>query len=408
MRVNRKLLEITGLVLAVAILASACSYYIGFRNGTEQTKNIVIENVSNLENPDDVGVNFGVFWEAWKELKEKHINSAEINDQDLLYGAIKGITEAIGDQHTVFFPPEESKEFTDNISGSFSGIGAEIGVRNEQLMVVAPLKDTPAEKAGLQPGDKIVKIDGKSTAGLTVDEAVRLIRGDVGTKVTLTIVRGDDDEREVDIIRSDIEIPTVDWEMIDGDIIYLRLSSFSGTTPFAFQQAMIESLLSGGRGMILDLRSNPGGFLDVSVNIAGWFVKRGDVVAIERFASGEEKVFRARGNEALKDFPVVVLIDEGSASASEILAGVLRIDRGVKIVGRQSFGKGTVQELEKLSDGSTLKITVANWLLPDGSLIEGNGLSPDFDIDFTEEDFEAGFDPHIDKAIEILRQEIGK
>lgn len=196
--------------------------------------------------------------------------------------------------------------------------------------------------------------------------------------------------------------------MREGNIIYLELSSFSANTPFAFFQAMAGGLRQGGDGLILDLRNNPGGFLEVAVNLAGWFVDRGDVVVSEQFTGGDEEVFRAYGNEALKDFPVVMLMNEGSASASEILAGALRVHNGTKIVGAKSFGKGTVQQLVDLSDGSTLKVTISHWLLPDGHLIEGNGLEPDYKISITDEDLIAGKDPQLDKAIEVLKQEMEK
>ena len=275
------------------------------------------------------------------------------------------------------------------------------------MIVVAPLKNTPAERAGLKSGDQILEIDGRPTEELTVDEAVKLIRGELGTTVTLTIGREEWNEpNEISIVRENIQIPTVEWEMKEGNIIYLKLYSFTANAPQAFYQAVLQGLQARGKGMVLDLRNNPGGYLDVSVNLAGWFLDRGDVVVIERFSSGEEKVFRARGNEALANFPVVVLVNEGSASASEILAGSLRINRDTELVGEKSFGKGTVQELEELSDGSTLKVTIANWLLADGTLIEGNGLEPDYPIPLTGEDTQSGRDPQLERAIELVKQEI--
>ncbi|MBI3088681.1 MAG: S41 family peptidase [Candidatus Colwellbacteria bacterium] len=403
---------IAGGVLAVVLLGTVTlgSYYLGFRAGIEEPKTVVVKNITDTDVPAGFNADFGIFWESWDKLKETYIEKESLDDQQkLVYGAVRGMVSALGDPNTSFFDPEESKQFSQDLSGSFGGIGAEIGTKNEQIIIIAPLKNSPAEKAGLKANDKIVKIDGKSTEGVSVMEAVRLIRGEVDTKVSLTILRDEwRNPRDVEIVRSIVQVPTVEWSMREGNIIYLELSSFSANTPFAFFQAMAGGLRQGGDGLILDLRNNPGGFLEVAVNLAGWFVDRGDVVVSEQFTGGDEEVFRAYGNEALKDFPVVMLMNEGSASASEILAGALRVHNGTKIVGAKSFGKGTVQQLVDLSDGSTLKVTISHWLLPDGHLIEGNGLEPDYKISITDEDLIAGKDPQLDKAIEVLKQEMEK
>lgn len=404
---DKKALGFIVLAAFTFALVAGGGYYFGYQSGLRETKNIVIENVSNAEVPENVSADFRVFWEAWDVLKREHTRGEEITAQELLYGAIQGLAGAFKDPNTVFFTPEDSLKFGQDIAGNFSGIGAEIGLRNSRLIVIAPLKGSPAERAGLEAGDIILAIDGESTEGITVETAIKQIRGELGTTVTLTVFRDDGrGERDVSIVRENIQVPTVEWEMRDGNIIYLELFSFSANTPLAFQQAMIAALLQGGDGMVLDLRSNPGGLLDVAVHLAGWFLDRGDVVVTEKFTSGEERVFRARGNEALADFPVVVLIDGGSASASEILAGALRYHRNVPIVGEKSFGKGTVQELVALSDGSTLKVTVADWLLPDGTIIEGNGITPDFEVGVTPEDIEAGRDPQLERAVELLKERL--
>ena len=405
-KLNKKIILAVLIFLAVAG-ASTGGYYLGYQTGLDETRNITIEGLTGAETPEGIGADFGIFWEAWDTLKKAYIRGGELDDQKLIYGAIRGLTEALDDPNTVFLSPEDSEKFSEDIQGSFGGIGAEIDVRDGQLIVVAPLKNTPAERAGLKSGDQILEIDGRPTEELTVDEAVKLIRGELGTTVTLTIGREEWNEpNEISIVRENIQIPTVEWEMKEGNIIYLKLYSFTANAPQAFYQAVLQGLQARGKGMVLDLRNNPGGYLDVSVNLAGWFLDRGDVVVIERFSSGEEKVFRARGNEALANFPVVVLVNEGSASASEILAGSLRINRDTELVGEKSFGKGTVQELEELSDGSTLKVTIANWLLADGTLIEGNGLEPDYPIPLTGEDTQSGRDPQLERAIELVKQEI--
>jgi carboxyl-terminal processing protease len=407
MKIYRKTAGIILACILILSFATSGAYYLGFKTGLEQTKNIVIKNVTDTDAPEDVKINFSLFWEAWSKLKEKHIKGTEIDERTLLYGAINGITNAFDDPNTTFFEPDEAKKFNEDISGNFSGLGAEIGIREGRLLIISPLKDSPAEKAGLQPGDYITKIGGESTNGITVEEAAKKLRGEPGTKIVLTILKEESgEEKDIEITREPIQIPTVEWDMIDGNIIHLRIFSFNANTPTAFQKAMISSLLDNGKGMILDLRNNPGGLLDVAVDIAGWFLDRGSIVVTERFTSGEEKPFRASGNEALKDFPVVILINKGSASASEILAGALSVYKDTKLIGEKSFGKGTVQSLEELSDGSTLKITIANWLLPDGTIIEGNGLEPDFQIQISQEEIEAGKDPQLNKAIEILKQEL--
>lgn len=389
----------------VAILISASSYYAGFQSGTLQPKNIIIKHVSNAENPDDVSADFSVFWEAWDKLKSEYINASEVSDQDLIYGAVEGLANAFGDPHTIFLSPSDSQTFYEDVRSNFSGIGAEIGIREDRLRVIAPLKDSPAEKAGLKPGDIILQVDGASTDGMTVEEAVKVIRGERGTNVVLTVFReGDEESHDIEITRDNIVVPTVEYEIIDDNIIHLNIFSFAPNTPTDFRSQMLQALLEGGDGMILDLRNNPGGFLDVSINLAGWFLDKGDIVVSEKFSSGDDRVFRAIGNEALKDFPIVILVNEGSASASEILAGALRVNRGTTIIGTTSFGKGTVQELKTLSDNSTLKVTIANWLLPDGSIIEGNGLIPDIEVKFTDEDIEAQRDVQLDRAVEELKK----
>jgi len=406
---NKKSTEIiVSAIVAIAVVGSG-GYYLGFQEGVDQTKSIVVKNISEINAPDNISTDFGLFWEVWDKIRSEHIKGAELEDQNLVYGAIEGLVGAIGDPHTSFFSPEDSKKFNEDINGNFSGIGAEIGIRDSKLVVISPLEDSPAQNAGLQPGDHIIQIDGESTIEIKIEEAVKKIRGEIGTVVTLTVLReGVDGSNDYDITRGNIAVPTVKWELMDDNIIYLQMFSFNGNSTLAFQKAMVSGLLAGGKGLVFDLRGNPGGYLDVSVKIAGFFLERGNIVVTEKFTSGDETVLRARGNEALKNFPVVILVNKGSASASEILAGALRVHNGTKIVGEQSFGKGTVQELQPLSGNSTLKITIANWLLPNGDLIEGNGLEPDIIVEFTEEDIEAKRDVQLEKAIEVLKEEMNK
>lgn len=380
-------------------------YYAGYTAGAKNPQTIEIKGITNIDSKD-TKANFGIFWEALRKLREDHIRGADITDQKFVYGAIQGLTLPLNDPNTTYFPPVESKKFNEDIKGSFGGIGAEIGIKNEQLTVIAPLKNSPAEKAGLKAGDIIFKIDGSLTSGISVNDAVSKIRGLIDTQVTLNIVRtGWTAPRDFPITRGEIIIPNLDWKIKD-DIMAIQLYNFDEKVPLSFYDAALNTLTSKSKGIVLDLRNNPGGFLQVAIDLAGWFLNKGEVVASETFRSGPDDVFRANGNGALKNIPLVILINVGSASASEILAGALRDNRGVKLIGDQSFGKGTVQELQNLSDGSQLKITIANWKLPSGQIIDKVGLTPDYPVTITEEDIKAKKDPQMAKALEVLKVQI--
>jgi len=385
---------------------SVAAYKVGYSLGAQETKRIDV-HYTNAETPANVSADFGLFWQVWDKLRERHFDAKIVTDEQVLYGAIEGLVGAYGDPNTNFFTPEDSKKFSEDINGNFGGIGAEIGEKENQLMVVAPLKNTPAEKAGIMANDKILEINGESTEGLDVNEAVKKIRGEIGTTVTLTMLREEWTEaRKIDIVRANIQVPVVEWEMKDGKIAHIKVFSFSGTTTSAFNKAVVDALLGGAEGFVIDLRNDPGGLLEVAVDLGGWFMPRGSVITTEKFSTGEETVFTARGNEALVGIPTVALINGGSASASEILAGAMRINQNIPLIGEKSFGKGTVQQLENLKDGSTLKVTVAHWLLPDGSQIEKNGIMPDHEVKLTEEDVKAERDPQLEKALEVIREKM--
>jgi carboxyl-terminal processing protease len=403
---NKKLIVI-GLVI---ILIALGSFYGGFRLGTVKVKNVSPPTI----NENNFQANLSLFWEVVKLVKSKFFGIAGINDQDLLYGAVKGVVQSLNDPYSAFYNPSDAKKLNEDLTGSFGGIGAEIGIRNGQLMIVAPLKGNPAEAAGLLAGDKILKIDDKLTNDLTLDEAVKLIRGEVGTEVALLILRDSWEEpKEFKITRAVIRVPTLDWEILNIDnasnklrVVHIKLYNFNASAPELFYQAALTALLKGIDGIVLDLRNNPGGFLEVGNNIASWFLERGQVIVRERFSANNFRDFRAGGNSALKDLPVVVLVNGGSASASEIVAGAMRDNRHVKIIGEKTFGKGTVQEVETLADGSSLKVSIAEWLTPAGHEINKKGIEPDFEVKMNEEDIKAGRDPQLAKALEILKNEI--
>ncbi len=350
-------------------------------------------------------VDLSLFWETYYKLQNKYVDKEKIDIKKMLYGAVSGMVKSLGDSYTVFMPPQEAKRFEEDVKGAFGGIGIEIGIRKEQLQVIAPLEGTPAQKQGLRAGDKIIKINDQATSDLGIEEAVNLIRGPKGTEVALTIFReGWDNTKEIKIIRDIIEIPSLKLEFKEDGIAYVKLYQFSEKAGLDFRKAAIEILNSPAQKIILDLRNNPGGYLEISQDIAGWFLKKDQVVAIEDFGAGNKKDYKSQGPAKFGEFKVVVLINKGSASASEILAGALRDTRGILLIGEKSFGKGSVQELEKLRDGSSLKITVAKWLTPKGNLIADIGLEPDIKVEISEKDYDENKDTQLEKALEIIKE----
>jgi len=393
---------IIGSVVIIVIFGGG--FYFGFNRGQEFPKNIVVTGVSNLDSNEPVTADFGLFWQAWDKINQKALNNTTTTDQEKIYGAISGLIKSIGDDHAEFFSPSDSEKFEEDIRGNFGGIGAEIGIRDKILTVIAPLKNTPASRAGLEPGDKIFWVDSTSTDDLNVDEAVKIIRGEVGTQVTLTIFReGWEKTKDITITRANIQVPTLDYEIREDGIAYISLYSFNQNSNQLFYEAILDALSKNAKGLILDLRNNPGGFLEVSVRLAGWFVPNGKVVVSEKSRS-DSLEFTSPGNGSLEKFPTVIIINGGSASASEILAGALRDINGTKLVGKTTFGKGTVQQIENLADGSTLKLTTANWVLPSGKIIDKEGLEPDYRVELTEEDIENEVDPQLDKAVEVINE----
>ncbi len=355
--------------------------------------------------------NFNLFWEAVDIAKSKFVDASQVSDEKLMQGAIKGMLSAFDDPYTTYFNASDAKKFQDDLNGSFGGIGAEIGIREEQLVVVSPIKGNPAEAVGLRPMDRIWKIDGKDTTGLAVEEAVKLIRGNPGTTVTLSIYRdGWRDAKDFKIVRAIIQVPTLDSEvktLSSGQkVAVMKLYNFNANVPQLFYTSAVKAMQEGANGIVLDLRSNPGGFLDVATNLGGWLLKDGSVVVRERKHSGPDEVLEAHGNAALADIPMVVLINSGSASASEILAGALRDIRGIKLIGEKSFGKGSVQELTTMSDQAEIKVTIAHWYTPKGTKIDKLGLKPDIEVKMTDEDYTKKRDPQMDKALQVLDAEL--
>lgn len=386
-------------------------FYLGFFLGgrsERQTEPVsltksIIENKST----EKKSVDFSLFWKVWDLVKSKHVNKDALDAQKMVYGSIKGMLEATDDPYTSFMDPKETKDLKEQIDGSFEGIGAELGIKDKILTVVAPLDDSPAAKAGLRPGDKIIKIDGKMSADLGIDEAVELIRGKKGTEVKLTIFRnGDSDTQDIIIKRDKIIIKSVKLEFKNNNIAYLKINDFGEKTTKEFRTAAEEIITNKSKGIILDLRNNPGGLLDKCVEVANFILPKGTLVVAEEDSSGEKESLFAKGGDALSNIPMVALINEGSASAAEILAGALKDYNGTTLIGKKTFGKGSVQELLRLPGNTSVKITVAKWLTPNGDYIMEKGIAPDVEVEMTNDDYINNRDPQLDKALEILKEKL--
>ncbi|MCX6724030.1 MAG: S41 family peptidase [Candidatus Staskawiczbacteria bacterium] len=366
--------------------------------------------------PQPGTIDFSLFWDAYNKLQKNFITPSKIDEQKIIYGAIDGMTRSLGDPYTNFFDPEQAKRFQQDLNGSFDGIGVEVGIKKDLLTVIAPLKGTPGQKAGLKSGDIILKINGQDATNLATDEAVSLIRGPRGTTVTLNIFRdGWETAKDIKIIRDTIKVPSIEWSLLaspgeaggkDGDTAYIQIYQFDGPLTADFKKAAFEILQSPAKRIVLDLRDNPGGYLSAAQDVAGWFLQKGQPVAIEDFGNAKpQQTYKTEGSSAFASYPMVILINQGSASASEILAGALRDNRNIKLVGTKSFGKGCVQQVLDLRGGSFLKITVANWLTPKGNSISDVGLTPDVKVDITDQDalVQPQKDAQLDKALEIVK-----
>lgn len=348
-------------------------------------------------------VEFKVFWETWQLLKEKYYQQP-IEDKTLFYGAMSGLANAFGDPYTQYFEPKGAEEFQEALSGKFSGIGAEIGPKDGRITIVAPLPETPAERAGLRAGDLIMAINASSTEGMTVDEAVSRIRGDEGTVVTLTIFRpsnGEGEAFDVPITRAVIHVASVRLKWPEEDIAHIEVINFNDDTRVRFEETVEEVIAKDPKGIILDMRNNPGGYLDIAVSMAGEWVGN-EIVLKERRQGKIIEQLRGMGRHRFAGIPTIVLVNQGSASAAEIVSGALQDHKAATIVGETTFGKGSVQDYINLSDGSAVKITIAEWLTPNERTINETGLEPDILIERTNEDYENQRDPQLERAVGIL------
>ncbi len=392
-------------------LVAAVSFFIGLSVGANGSVTTIATRIpfigDKLDATPDASVDMASFWKAWNALSTNyvitHSSSTLPTAKERLFGAIGGLADSYGDPYTVFFPPAEAKNFADNISGSFAGVGMEIDVKNGVLTVVAPLKDTPADAAGIKAGDQIVAIDGESTDGLSTEKAVKKIRGPIGTPVVFTIIRAGKSS-EIKVIRDTIQVPETKDSLDEKSGVYnIALYEFTSNSASLFSQAFERFKASGSKKLIIDLRSNPGGYLDAAVDMASHFLPKGATIVTEDFGGKEpNQVHTSLGyNDVPKGTKIAVLIDGGSASASEIFAGALQDAHVTTLVGTKSFGKGSVQTLLDL-DGGSLKITVARWVTPSGHWIMGNGITPDIVVPYTAADAAAKRDPQTVRAIEFL------
>ncbi len=396
-----------GTFVALGLVLMIGSYKLGQNSGLSVSKAKPAQIEMGQEVPE--AIDFSPFWKAWNLIDEKYVPAsttlAAVASEDKLYGAIGGLLASLGDPYTVFFPPVENELFETEIRGNFEGVGMEVLSQDGAVTIIAPLKGSPAERAGLQAGDKIIGIDETSTANFTTEEAVQLIRGPKGTSVALTVVRtGAAEPLEVKVTRDTINIPTIDTRLTPEGVFVIELYSFSEPSPNLFRGALREFILSGSNKLLLDLRGNPGGYLEAAIDMASWFLPSSKVIVREDFGGKkEEKAYRSRGYNIFTDeLEFVILVNRGSASASEILAGALQEHGKATIVGEKTFGKGSVQELIDLTEDTAVKITVARWLTPNGLSISEKGVEPDVVVPLTVEDRKAGRDPQFNKAIELL------
>jgi len=393
--------KILGIVILILFV-----FTLGWHVGANQERQKSIDisnNSSNSISTSGEKVDMKLFWDVWGILASKYVDPQALDFREMVYGSIKGMVYSLNDPYTTFLTPKENKEFQNSLEGTLEGIGAELTLRNDLITVVSPLKNSPAKKAGLQPEDVILKIDGVDVNEYTFEQAVMKIRGPRGSKVILTISRkGHNEPIDLTITRETINVSSVEWKMIEG-IALIELNQFGTKTKDEFSKTISEMLPKRPKGIILDLRYNGGGYLDGAVDIVSEFIEKGKVVSVKKRNPEEDEVIYVNGKARVANTPLVVLINKGSASASEIVAGAIQDYGRGKILGEQSFGKGTVQEVENLIDGSSLRITVAKWYTSNNNNISEVGIKPDIVVERSVDDMSSNKDPQLDAALEYLK-----
>lgn len=378
----------SGVGIIVCLIIALLTGVIGFTLGTR------MHNLSATQ------LDYSILNEVYNVLQSKY--DGKLDKEALIDGAAKGLVAGAGDIYTEYMTAEEYNELEVELSGEFYGIGVEIGLNeNNQLAIISTLDDSPARKAGLQGGDLIYTIDGEDATGWSTSYAASKIKGDLGTKVKISVIR-DGEKKEFEIERAKIDNPSVTWEVDDDGIGYMRISTFGDDTTSLAQQAAEEFVDKGVKGIVLDLRSNTGGYVDAAQAVSSLWLNRGETITQERSNNKTIATIKATGDNILKDIPTVVLIDGATASASEITAGALRDNAGAKLIGYQSYGKGLVQEVIDLSNGDVVKVTIAKWYTPNGDNINGEGLKPDEEVEMTAGQYNSGDDTQLERAKEIL------
>jgi len=415
---DKKLQRFSTILLVIAILLFV--FGSGYRFGEHQEKKKVESTRSKVEKitaiKTDEKLDLEMFWNIFAILQERYADQGKLKPEKMLYGAIKGMVASLEDPYTYFLTPKENQKSKDDLGGKYEGIGAELGMRDNKIVVVTPLENSPAEKAGLKAGDIIIAVDGESIKGWTITQAVNNIRGPKGEIVTLTILRNEKSQK-IKIKRDQIKIKSVklsykkekECKKNCSQIAYLKVSQFGDTTNQEWDRAVLEvkNKWKQGeiKGLALDVRSNPGGYLEGSVYLASEFLPNQKLIVKQEYASDPTKEYRVQRAGLLLDIPMVVLINEGSASASEILAGALRDHDRAKLIGKKSFGKGSIQEALDLEDGTGLHITIAKWVLPNGDWINSKGIKPNYEVENKIQEgntIEDDTDSQLNKAIEVL------
>ncbi len=396
MRTVFKLL--VGFLLVVLLIASTFLAGFGVSRLVFQTKPGQVRDGA----PTEFQTAMPVFWEAWNIVKNEFYKQP-LDDKKMTYGAVAGMVQALGEPHTMFVDPDTAKKENDDLQGTFEGIGATVNMDQGRLTIVSPIKGSPADIAGLRAGDVVLQVNDTVIQNMDVNQAVSLIRGPKGSTVKLKIQRGSQPSFDVSIVRDTITSPVVESKMLDNNIAYLRLNEFTATAPDLMHKELQNLLGQHPKTLILDLRNNPGGYLYVAVDIASEFLKQDSVVLIEKHKNGDQQEYKTKGGGIANDIPIVLLVNEGSASASEIMSGALKDYKRATIIGTKTYGKGSVQSPVELSDKSQLRVTIAHFFSPQGHEIDGVGVLPDIQVDDpTDLQISRNEDPQLDRAVQYI------
>jgi len=392
------------------ILVAVVSFALGWelsRFGFFSSSVVKIDNKAGTSANSSVqtkdGVDMGLFWKIWGEVDNKYVDENALKSDAMVYGAIKGMVNALQDPYTVFMTPEESVQFNESLEGTLEGIGAELTVKDKKLTIVSPLRKSPAEKAGLLSGDVIYKIDGKRADDMSLVDAITKIRGKKGTTVTLSIIRSNLEKPfDVTIVRDSIDVESVTEEKLKNGIVYLSVNQFNDKTNDEFGKYISDLILNEPKGLIIDLRYNGGGYLDIAVQLLSYLLPKDTSAVIIKERGKKDDTLYTNGNPKLLNAPLVIIVNDSSASASEIMAGAIQDHKRGVILGTKTFGKGSVQEVEKFSDGSSLRVTIAKWFTPNNRSINHEGLTPDIFVDIKDEDIKNAYDRQKEEAIKYL------